>query len=91
MEALADKNNSIALQLSGGKCLASPTASTVSRSSPLSLIAECSCRTFDRGISGFSQFTRPWTEYLYGKLLANADIGVGEGYQIRKSLFLIED
>ena len=42
MEALADKNNSIALQLSGGKCLASPTASTVSRSSPLSLIAECS-------------------------------------------------
>ncbi|WP_462357214.1 hypothetical protein [Phocaeicola coprocola] len=41
---------SIALQLSGGKCPATPTASTALRSSPLSLIAECSCRTFDRGM-----------------------------------------
>jgi len=33
------------------------------------------------GCSGYSRFTRPWTEYLYGKLLADADIGVGEGYK----------
>ena len=43
-------SKSIALQLSGGKCSAPPTASTALRSSPLSLIAECSCRTFDRGV-----------------------------------------
>ena len=43
-------SKSIALQLSGGKCPAPPTASTASKSSPLSLIAECSCRTFDRGL-----------------------------------------
>jgi len=40
------------------------------------------------GCSGYSRFTRPWTEYLYGKLLANADIGVGEDYKKKKTLRL---
>ena len=38
------------------------------------------------GCSGYSRFTRPWTEYLYGKLLANAGTGVGEDYRKENSM-----
>ena len=38
------------------------------------------------GCSGYSRFTRPWTEYFYGKLLEDADIGVGEDYRNENSM-----
>ena len=40
------------------------------------------------GCSGYSRSTRPWTEYFYGKLLADADIGVGEDYKKDNSMII---
>ncbi len=40
------------------------------------------------GCSGYSRFTRPWTEYFYGKLLEDADIGVGEDYRKENSTII---
>ena len=43
---------------------------------------------WQRGVLDIVGSTRPWTEYFYGKLLADADIGVGEDYKKKKTLRL---
>ena len=40
------------------------------------------------GCSGYSRSTRPWTEYFYGKLLEDADTGVGEDYKKDNSMII---
>jgi len=40
------------------------------------------------GCSGYSRFTRPWTEYFHGKLLEDADIGVGVDYRKENSMII---
>ena len=40
------------------------------------------------GCFGYSRSTRPWTEYFYGKLLEDADIGVGEDYKKDNSMII---